>query len=420
MQKITVFPSKLRGTIALPPSKSHTMRSLLFASKAEGLSVIHNYLPSSDVFAMIKALQSFGIKIEIFKDRLVIKSPGHLKPAEKTVDAKNSGQILRFLGAFSSLLPSRTMFTGDQSICKNRPVKPLISAIRQLKGYAGSAENIPLIIQGPIRPGHAEISGEDSQPVSGLLMAACFLNGTTALSVKNPGEKPWIDLTLYWLKKFGAKVFHSDYKEYEIHGPLFYKGFEETVAGDLSSLAFSLAAALITRSEIQIINADLDDVQGDKKLIDILIKMGAKIKYDKEKKILSVYKSHLKGCKIDVNPFIDSLPILAVIACFAEGKTEIVNGAVARKKESDRISSIALELKKMQANIKEKKDGLVIYPSLLKGTALHSHFDHRIATPLIIAALNAEGQSTINELFCIQKSYPSFIKDFQNLGAAIE
>jgi len=146
--------------------------------------------------------------------------------------------------------------------------------------------------------------------------------------------------------------------------------------------------------------------------------MGAKFVIDKESKTIRVEKgASLKGIQLDINDAIDALPILAVIGSFASGKTEIMNGAIARKKESDRISAIACELKKMGAQIEETPDGLTIYSSNLHGAVLSSHNDHRIALSLSIAAMGAKGKGQICDIECIEKTYPNFVIDFQRIGA---
>jgi 3-phosphoshikimate 1-carboxyvinyltransferase len=165
----------------------------------------------------------------------------------------------------------------------------------------------------------------------------------------------------------------------------------------------------------------MDDCQGDKKLIEVLIQMGAKITIDGAKKTLHVHKgSKLKGMKIDVNDFVDATPILSVIGCYAEGTTEIVNAAIARKKESDRLHAMATELKKMGAHIEERPDGLIISHSPLKGAHVGSWRDHRIAMSLATAALGAQGETQIDGAECVSKTYPGFAHDFREMGADIE
>ena len=425
MKKFHILPSSVKGTVAIPPSKSHTLRAILFAAMANGKSEIRNFLHSPDATAMIEAMRIFGAKIDIIADSLRISGlNGKLKAAENVIDAGNSGQVLRFVGALAALSPAYTIITGDHSIRHNRPVKPLLEALSQLGALAASSRldgYAPIIIKGPMQSGKTHLLGEDSQPVSGMLIACSFLQGKTTIDVTDPGEKPWIDLTLFWLKKLGIDVTCQNYTTYTIAGNAKIEGFDTTIPGDFSSAAFPIAAALVTHSELKLTNIDMDDCQGDKKLIEVLQKMGASLEIDDRNKTLHVRKEgKLQGMRIDVNDFIDATPILSVIACFAEGTTEIINASIARKKESDRLHAIATELKKMGANIEEKPDGLIITHSPLHGAHLDAWHDHRIGMSLSIAALGAEGETVVNGIECISKTYPGFAHDFRAIGAAIE
>ena len=422
MSFFQISPSRLQGRILIPPSKSHTLRAILFALFGKGKSIIHNYLHSPDTDAMIKATMQLGARLQVFPDRLeIIGCSGELKTPEDVIQAGNSGQVLRFIGAISSLLPTYTIITGDFSIRHQRQIEPLLDGLRQLGAFAVSSKMdgyAPIIVQGKLKPGQAAILGDDSQPVSALLMAASFLEGKSEIQVQNPGERPWIDLTLSWLEELGAKIENQNYGHYTVHGSLNYEGFERSIPGDFSSSAYPIVAAVITNSELTLENIDMFDVQGDKKLIDILVQMGAKIEHDTDKKTLTVKKGgRLKGMKIDINDCIDMITILPVLACFAEGRSEIVNGSIARKKESDRIHAISKELKKMGAKIEEREDGMVIEPSFLTGALLESYNDHRMTLALAVAAMGAKGDSHIEGVSCISKTYPTFKRDFQALGA---
>lgn len=425
MIQFRIRPSSVKGVIEIPPSKSHTLRAILFAAMANGTSEVRNFLHSPDATAMIHAMRAFGAKIDITAESLRIKGlAGKLQPAENVIDSGNSGQVLRFVGALAALCPAYTVITGDPSIRHNRPVKPLLEALSGLGALAVSSRldgYAPIIIKGAMQSGKTHLTGEDSQPVSGMLIACSFLRGKSTIEVTNPGEKPWIDLTLFWLKKFGILITHQDYASYTVPGDARIDGFNLTIPGDFSSAAFPIAAALVTNSELTLTNIDMDDCQGDKKIIEVLQKMGAKIDIDDKKKTLHVRKeSKLQGIKIDVNDFIDATPILSVIATYAEGTTEIVNASIARKKESDRLHAMTTELKKMGANIEEKPDGLIISKSQLQGAHLTSWHDHRIAMSLSIAALGAKGETLIDGAECISKTYPAFAHDFRALGADIE
>jgi 3-phosphoshikimate 1-carboxyvinyltransferase len=425
MKSLLIKKSSLSGNITIPSSKSHTLRSLVFALMAKGTSHITNFLNSPDTFAMIRAIESLGAKVEKKQSSLqVTGTAGIISSSSTIVDAGNSGQVLRFIGALAPLAETYTIITGDHSIRESRPVKPLLDGLLQLGAFATSTRlnnKAPIIVRGPLKPGVATIDGEDSQPVSALLIAASFLKGKTELHVTNSGEKPWIDLTLYWMDRLGIGYSHKNYEHYIVQGNACYDGFEISIPGDFSSAAYPIAAALVTNSELTLENIDMNDVQGDKKLIEILLQMGAKIEIDGRKKTLTVKKgSPLQGIKIDVNDFIDAITILAVLGCYASGETEIVNGSIARKKESDRIHCIALELKKMGAEIEEKPDGLIIKTSQLRGAYVKSHKDHRIAMSVAIAALGAIGDTVIEDVECVSKTYQNFAKDFQEIGSYMQ
>jgi 3-phosphoshikimate 1-carboxyvinyltransferase len=426
MQYYTVQQSILKGTIAIPPSKSQTLRALLFGLLGKGKTVIHHYLHSPDTSAMVAACRLLGAQVVQTPDTIEIDGlNGNIHGAENVIDAGNSGLVLRFISAAAALSSQPIVITGDHSIRSNRPMQPFLEAVSHLGATAVATRGngyAPLIIKGKIQPGKVRIHGEDSQPVSSLLIASAFAAGTSEIEVINPGEKPWVALTLSWLERLGIACKHSDYTHYQVSGHASYNGFEYTVPGDLSSVAFPIAAAVLTHSEIIIQNADLSDLQGDKQFIAVLQAMGAQIEIDSAKKQLHVKKGpgQLSGMSLDINDYIDSIAILAVIGCFAEGETQLRNAAIARKKECDRIHCLALELKKMGANITELEDGLIIRHSQLKGAHLYSHRDHRMAMALTVAALAAEGESRIDGVECVGKTYPGFAEHFRLLGANLQ
>jgi 3-phosphoshikimate 1-carboxyvinyltransferase len=425
MAKFRIRPSSLKGSIFIPPSKSHTLRAILFAALAHGSSEILSPLNSLDTTAMIQAMRQFGCKIEQSTERIRVEGlRGKLLTAENVIDAGNSGLVLRLVGALAGLSPAYTILTGDHSIRHKRPVQPLLNALEQLGAFAVSARNdqhAPIIVRGPIHPGYARFSGEDSQPVSGMLIAASCLPGKSIFEVENTKEKPWIDLTLHWLKKYGIHIEHENHQRYSIPGNARFDGFSFLVPGDLSSAAFAIAAALITGSELTVGNIDTTDCQGDKKLIYLLQEMGADITIDPQKKTLIVGKqSQLRGIKINIDDCVDALPILSVVGCFAEGITEITNASGARHKESDRVRAIASELRKMGAQIEENPEGLRIAQSPLKGTLVTSWHDHRIAMALSVAALAAKGETLVEGTEWIAKTYPDFCPHFCALGANVE
>ncbi len=423
--EIDLQHKKLHGSIAVPPSKSHTLRAILFASLAEGMSKIENYLTSPDTTAMLHACRQLGAKIQQTEGELIIQGV-NFKPKcpDDVLDAGNSGQVLRFVAAIAAaLVQDYTVITGDHSIRFQRPMQPLIDGINQLGGFAAASKNdgrAPIIVRGLLSAGQAKILGTDSQPVSALLMAAAFVTGETTIEVLEPGEVPWVSLTLSWFDRLGVRYTQENFSHYKVVGPVRYQGFHYRVPGDFSSAAFPIAAALVTQSNISLENIDMQDVQGDKALIPALEKMGAEFSYDEKKQVLHVKgASALQGMPINVNDFIDAVPILATIGCYAKGKTEIVEAAIARLKESDRIKVMADELSKMGATISATADGLTVESSALKGARVYSHHDHRIAMALTIAALRAKGKTIVENTACVAKSYPNFVASLQALGAEI-
>ena len=199
-----------------------------------------------------------------------------------------------------------------------------------------------------------------------------------------------------------------------------FSGFEYSVPGDLSSSAFFVVLALIQQTKITLTNIDLSDLQPDKVLFDLISNLGGIIEEDPINQVLSVEGvKELDGFEFDLEYGIDLLPILSVWACFLKSPSKLYNGKIAREKESDRIHAMALELKKMGAQIEENADGLIIYPSVPKGASVNSHLDHRIAMALSIAATKAKGSTIISGIECVNKTFPEFFNTLKTLNAQI-
>jgi 3-phosphoshikimate 1-carboxyvinyltransferase len=425
MNSYSIHQSKLTGEITVPPSKSQTLRALLFAALADGKSQIYNYLHSPDTEAMIKACRLFGAKIQTSPYSIEVEGvAGKIQCTNNIIDAGNSGIVLRFCSAIGALGSIPLVVTGDHSIQHNRPMNQLISSLNQLGVLVNSIKGdgyAPIILRGPLKSGSATLSGEDSQPVSALLIASAFAEGPIELNVLNPGEKSWVALTLDWFDRLSIRYTNHQFEKFCLPGRASYAGFQYTVPGDLSSAAFPIVAALITHSEIIVRNIDMNDSQGDKEFIRVCQKMGARIDEDDVNKILYVRKGgSLKGLTLDINNFIDSIAVVAVLACFAEGETHIQNAAIARKKECNRIAVLVSELKKMGANITETQDGLIVKKSILYSSEdLYSYQDHRIAMALSVMAMGVKGHSKVSAVQCIKKTFPGFVSDFQSLGAIL-
>jgi len=418
-----VRKSSLSGTILVPPSKSQSLRAILFASLAEGRSLIKNVLDSPDIKAMIHACEKLGASIQKRGGDLEITGFGrNPKVPSNVIDAGNSGIVLRFISSILALVDGYSVITGDHSLRFNRPMQPLLDAINQLGAFAESTKGdgfAPIIIKGKMSSGKVLMDGKDSQPVSAILIASSFLDGKTEIQVKNPGEKPWVQMTLDWFNRLGISYSNDNFERYVTHGNAQISGFEYTIPCDYSSIAFPIVSALITKSEVVLENTSEDTSQGDRKLIDQLISMGARIEWEENSLRVKV-SDQLKGGIIDVNDFIDAVPVLAALGCYTSTKLHLTNAAIARNKESDRLSSMKRELEKMGAHIEEREDALIIHPSKLNGATLNSHKDHRIAMALACAGMGASGETSIEDTECIQKTYPHFKQEMQKLGADIQ
>ena len=417
--------SQLQGTITIPPSKSHTLRAILFASMAHGSSVIHNYLHSPDTDAMIAAVRALGAQVEVTPLHLFIKGT-HGKPSTPVlgIDAGNSGQVLRFVAALASLTSGYTLLSGDESIRTLRPIQPLLDGLNGLGVFAVSALDngmAPVVVRGPWQGGNTHLDGRDSQPVSALLIAAAFAPQKTVIEVSHSGEKPWVDLTLDWFTRLQIPYEREDHTRYTLQGHASYAGFEYSVPGDFSSSAYPLVAALVTGSSLSLQHLDMHDAQGDKVVLSLLQRMGAKIHVDSKARTVHVLPSpRMVGQTLDVNSCIDALPILAVMACFVAGETTLIGAAIARQKESDRIHAVAEGLRAMGGDVHELDDGLRITPAPLTGASVSSFADHRIAMALTVAGLAAEGETVIDNTAPVAKSYPDFLGAMQQLGANME
>lgn len=420
---LKIKPGKVGGTTKVPPSKSQTLRALLFAALAEGQSIIRGALDSPDAYAMAHACRSLGASIEESPQGILVEGiSGEVICAEDVIQAGNSGIVLRFLSAVAALGRRPIVITGDASIRHQRPMRVLLDALNQLGVAAVSTRGdgyAPVVIEGPFRGRDTFLHGEDSQPVSALLIAGALAEEGITIVVEQPGELPWVEVTLSWLKRLGVTVEREGYTRFSIRQKSLWKGFQYTVPGDWSSAAFPMAAALVTRSEVQVENLDFSDPQGDKRILEIFREMGASIT-ESNGGLTIATEGPLKGIDCDINDCIDAVTILSVVACYAEGKTRIRGAAVARQKECNRLSGIASELGKMGANITETEDGLEIIGKPLIGAKVASHGDHRLALSLAVAALGAKGETMIDDVHCMAKTYPSFVKEMRLIGATME
>lgn len=424
MKLIVKKTEKLEGEIIIPSSKSHTIRAVIIASLAEGTSKILNPLKSDDTMAVVNACTELGAKINMENEKeWVVEGFNHTpKNPSSLLNMANSGTSLRLIsGIITALCDFEIELDGDDSL-RTRPMQPLLRSFNELGAEALSVNNngyCPIKVKGKMIGGNTEISGVSSQFVSSLLLACPLLEEDTNIRVIKPNEIPYIKMTLKWLDEQGIKYAASeDLTRFKVFGNQRYKSFEKEIPGDWSSAAFPLVGAAITQSNILLKGLDINDVQGDKAIIDYLKKMGADISI--EELGIRIKGKPLQGCELDLNNTPDALPALSVLGCFAEDTTTLFNVPQARIKETDRIKVMVEELAKMGADIKEREEGLIIHKSNLKGNKVRGHNDHRIVMALSLAGLIADGKTEITTAESISVTYPNYVQYMKLLGAKME
>ncbi|MBN1159561.1 MAG: 3-phosphoshikimate 1-carboxyvinyltransferase [Bacteroidales bacterium] len=408
--------SSLSGDILIPASKSHTIRAVAFASVAEGTSLLKNPLLSDDSEAALNASREMGAGIQKEKDWIIKGIGGTPGALCKKIYVGNSGTSLRIFTALCALSEHPVSFDGDHSI-RQRQMLPLLTALEKLgtQTIRSNSGKCPFTIQGPILGGSTTVNGISSQFLTALLIACPLAPETTEIRVENLHEKPYVEMTVDWLKRMGVRFEQEGLDWFKIEGNQQYMAFERLIPGDFSSAAFSLCAAAITNSEIQIKGMDFSDHQGDKQVFRFFEKMGLKLIHSSEG--IRVRPGKLQGIDIDMNDTPDALPAMAVAGCIAEGTTRLLNVPQARFKECDRIAASTKELSKMGARIEEMEDGLIIHQSKLKGARVHGYDDHRMVMALSVAGLAADGETIVDSAEAIGVTYPAFVADMQKIGA---
>ncbi len=412
----------LDGVVSAPPSKAYTHRMLIAASLSNGTSKIFNPLISDDTQATLEAVKALGAETELHENYWTIHGQETLKTPDQPIDCRESGSTLRFMIPVAALAPGHSTFLFGASF-ERRPVAPLLESLKEL-GVESTIQrnNSSVMVRGGgIRGGKTSIRGDiSSQFISGLLFACPKANEDTEIAVTTKLEsKGYVEMTFEVLVEHGLEgAVNPELSCLWIPSNQSYRPCDHTVPGDFSSAAFLLAAAAVTSSRVTVKNLEYQTAQGDRAIVSILEEMGAAVKIRDNS--VDVEGGQLVGVDIDAKDIPDLVPVCAVLACYAEGRSEIYNAKRLRYKESDRLDSINTELKKMGADIVVNEDGLTINGSSgLHGATIDPHNDHRIAMACAVAALGAVGETKIQNVECINKSYPQFFSDLRVLGANV-
>lgn len=421
--KILPFTKKFSRSFEVPGSKSYTNRALLISALAKGKSVLYKPLISDDTRYMIKALRQLGVKIAVKKKSIevwgnggqFIKKPGKHIPK---IYLGNAGTAVRFLTAALTLYPGQIEITGNERMQK-RPIQDLVDALVQLgvKVHALKKNGCPpLITGGGLKGGNVAIKASDSsQFLSALLMVAPYAQKPVVIKVsKELTSRPYIDMTLSIMERFGAQVINKNYREFQVFYN--YEPLKYTIEPDASSATYPYALAALHQSTVQIPNLDCDSQQADMFFLHVLKIMGCTVDIFRCLKVRGPKKLLPLG-KIDLNRCPDAAMTVAILAALAKGKSTLTGLATLRLKETDRLHALAVELTKVGVKVVEKKDALIIdgNPETLHGATIETYDDHRMAMCFGILGTCVPGITILNAE-CVSKTYPTFWKDIQKLG----
>jgi 3-phosphoshikimate 1-carboxyvinyltransferase len=441
MSRLIVTPTaRLKGEVSVPGDKSITHRAILLGCLADGPTTIRGYLPADDCLRSLAAVEALGVTVvrdagPPLQLRIEGKGAAALREPASLLDLGNSGTSLRLLTGLLAGQPFVTVLTGDASL-RRRPMRRVIEPLTRMGAdiFAwGGGERAPVVVQGkrPLKPIDVTLPVASAQLKSALLLAALSAEGTTRIT--EPARSR--DHTERMLPQFGATLAVEPHGV-SLTGPQRLRGTRIDVPADLSSAAFLLVAGTIVGAfgagsadgEIRLPAVGVNPTRTG--LLDLLTAMGAKIETEKPREVsgepvadLTVRPAALRGVTAaggQIVAMIDEFPILCIAAALARGETVVRDAQELRVKESDRIAVMAAELRKLGVGIEELPDGVRIAGGArLKGAVCDSHGDHRIAMALAVAGLVAEGETVINDVQCIETSFPGFADAFRRVGAGI-
>lgn len=412
----------LNGQIEVPADKSISHRAIILSSLAKGKSVIKNFSDGQDPHSTLEIFKNLGVEIQQDNNTVMITSDGVLRSCANNIyHCGNSGTTMRLMSGVLAGQSFNSILTGDDSLSK-RPMKRIIEPLTMMGAKIEAQEyKAPLKIFGQKLFG-VEYNSKlaSAQVKSCVLLAGLFANGITKFTEPSLSRNH----TEIMLKSMGADISTKDNSVTIKKSELTPTNIE--ICGDISSAAFFISAGLIVpNSKIIIKNVGLNPTRTG--ILDVVQKMGGQIKILDSREIcgepvgdIEISYSELKGCEIsgDIIPrLIDEIPIIAVIATQAEGKTLIKDAQDLRNKESDRISAVVKELKKLGANIEETPDGMIIEgkTKLSGGVEVDTYNDHRLAMSLYVAGLVCEKEITINDFEWVNISFPTFEKLMEKL-----
>ncbi len=413
MSTVHYRPSVISGTVAAPPSKSAGHRSLICAALSDAPVTVTGCGISDDITATERVLCALGAQIERSGTTVRITPISNI-PDKTVLDCGESGSTARFIIPIAAALGAKNVTVTGRGRLPSRPFEILCRLLRR-RGVGCSADTLPMSVRGQLPAGEYSLPGNvSSQYISGLLMALSVVPGSSRIVLTTPLESAaYVDMTVDELKRVGAFVTKTS-DGYEIEGRKRLRASDRRVEGDWSQAAFFLSAAAVCGGSVTVTGLDRSSLQGDKAIVDILKGFGADI--EESDQGITVRRSKLKGTVVNASQIPDLVPIIAVTAAFAAGRTVINGAARLRLKESDRLHETVTRLVSFGIDAAETADGMIINGGKPMGAAITSANDHRIVMAFSVLACGSEHGSSISGAEAINKSYPEFISDLCGLG----
>lgn len=414
---IRLKPCRFCGEVTAISSKSDAHRLLIASALSDRLTFIRCNARSADITATVNCLNSLGADIKFVDGGISVK-PIKEKRKSAVLDCNESGSTIRFLLPVAAALGTNTEFTGGGRL-PERPLSPLREQM-EAHGVVFSPINVfPVKINGEMISGEFTIKGNiSSQFITGLLFALPLLNGNSIINVIPPVEsRPYIDMTLNTLKKFGITVTEKSNSFFIPGGQKYASPGTVESEGDWSNSAFFLTAGAVS-GRVTVTGLDVSSVQGDKQILTILKEMGAEITV--EQGSITVKKGDLHGINIDARNIPDLVPIISVAAAAANDGETVITGAERLKiKESDRLTAVYESFKALGVDISKTDDGLVINKTgIVGGGAVSGYNDHRMVMALSVLSAVSSGDIILRGAEAVNKSYPNFFEDFSSLGGS--
>ena len=420
MKSLELKPARrAAGTVRLPGSKSISNRVLLLAALAEGETVVRDVLDADDTRVMLEALGKLGVQCD---SRSVAGAVGDFPVKNAELFLGNAGTAFRPLTAVLAICGGEYRLSGVPRM-DERPIGDLVEALRSAGAqieYLGKEGFPPLAIHaGKIEiPRMLRIRGEaSSQFLSALLMALPLAGGGTLEVEGELVSKPYVDITLKLMSRFGIEVARDGWREYQVPGGRYRSPGEIRVEGDASSASYFLAAGAIAGGPVRVEGVGRDSIQGDVRFVEVLERMGARASLGEDWIEVSSGEKKLRPIDMDLNHIPDAAMTAAVLSLFADGPSTIRNIASWRVKETDRIAAMAKELRKLGAQVEEGSDSIRISPpkSLVSGAHIDTYDDHRMAMCFSLASLGGVAV-TINDSDCVAKTFPDYFAAFASIA----